>query len=91
MGFLREEHDSLMTSCNAEEPNKRNRSWANIAGQVPKPEKSNYTLEQLLKGLRPDKRLMVRLGEESPYRKEHPFILQKKQMPSSQLKYELEM
>lgn len=36
------------------------------------------TLAQPLKGTRPDERLMVRLGKDSPHRGEHPFILQKK-------------
>lgn len=53
-------------------------SWANVAARAPKPEKSKPTLTQPLKGSRADERLMVRLGEESPYRNEHPFILQKK-------------
>ena len=31
-----------------------------------------------LKGARPDERLMVRLGKDSPHRAEYPFVLQKK-------------
>ena len=53
-------------------------SWANVVARASKPEKSKPTLTQPLKGSRADERLMVRLGEESPYRNEHPFILQKK-------------
>lgn len=36
------------------------------------------SLIQPLRGARPDSRLMIRLGENSPHRNEHPFILQKK-------------
>lgn len=36
------------------------------------------TFAQRLKGTRADEGLMVRLGQDSPHRDEHPFILQKK-------------
>lgn len=36
------------------------------------------TLSKPLQGARTDLRLMVRLGENLPYRNEHPFFLQKK-------------
>lgn len=35
------------------------------------------SLMQPMKGMRPDLRLMIRLGEESPHRSQHPFLLQK--------------
>ncbi|MCJ1343275.1 hypothetical protein MMC31_001468 [Peltigera leucophlebia] len=53
-------------------------SWANVTVRAPKPEKSKPTLIQPLKGSRTNERLMVRLGEELPYRNEYPFIFQKK-------------
>ena len=74
-----EERDSSESRCKkARSKSKPKPSWANIAARAPKPEKSKFTLTQPLKGSRADKKLMVQLGEESPYRNEHPFILQKK-------------
>lgn len=39
---------------------------------------SKPTLQSPLNGNRADSRLMIRLGETSPHRNEHPFLLQKK-------------
>ena len=56
-------------------------TWANVAAQglsqTPKPT-TKPSLAQPLRGVRTDSRLMIRLGENSPHRNEHPFILQKK-------------
>ena len=56
-------------------------TWANVAAQgpsrAPKPT-TKSSLAQPLRGVRTDSRLMIRLGENSPHRNEHPFILQKK-------------
>lgn len=56
-------------------------TWANVATQslfhtlkpVAKP-----SLAQPLCGVCKDPRLMIQLGENTPHRKEHPFILQKR-------------
>lgn len=56
-------------------------SWANIAAQnAPKAPKATTkpSLKQPFRGMRADSRLMIRLGENSPHRNEHPFLLQKK-------------
>ena len=77
--MLVEERDSSKSRRKeARSKSKPKPSWANITARAPKPEKSKPTLTQPLKSLRTDEKLMVRLGEESPYRNEHPFILQKK-------------
>lgn len=52
-------------------------TWANFAAKKPKPEVEKPTLASPLKGSRPDERLMVRLGKDSPHRAEHQFALQK--------------
>ena len=56
-------------------------TWANVAAQgpsrTPKPTTKTF-LAQLFCGVRTDSRLIIRLGENSPYRNKHPFILQKK-------------
>ena len=56
-------------------------TWTNVAAQgpsqTPKPTTKPF-LEQPLRGVRTDSRLMIRLGENSPHRNEHLFILQKK-------------
>lgn len=53
-------------------------TWASVAAKRTKPEVGKPTLAALLRGSRPDERLMVRLGKDSPHRAEHPFVLQKK-------------
>lgn len=56
-------------------------TWASVAAKSPtrtsKPG-TKPSLTQPLRGVRTDSRLMIRLGENSPHRNEHPFILQKK-------------
>lgn len=54
------------------------KTWANIAAKNGNSDIRTPTLATPLKGLRPDERLMVRLGKDSPHRVEHPFALQKK-------------
>lgn len=49
-----------------------------MVAQSPKKNKTKPSLAQPLRGVREDSRLMVRLGENSPYKDEHPFLLQKK-------------
>lgn len=58
-----------------------------LVGQYCCPEPTSYghtksatkpSLAQSLQGIRVDGRLMVRLGENSPHRREHPFLLQTK-------------
>lgn len=63
--------ETLPTSANPD-------TWAKVAAQKGKPEAERPTLSYPLKRARPDERLMVRLGPESPHRAEHPFVLQKK-------------
>ena len=54
-------------------------TWANVAAsKAPKKMSNKPTLSKPLQGARTDSRLMVRLGENSPHRNEHPFLLQKK-------------
>lgn len=53
-------------------------SWANVAAKNSKPGVGKPTLASPLKGSRPDKKLMVRLGKNSPHQTEHSFALQKK-------------
>lgn len=50
-------------------------TWADVAAKKPKPEVRKPTLASPLKGSRPDERLMVRLGKDSPHRAEHLFAL----------------
>ena len=56
-------------------------TWANVAAQgpsrTPKPT-TKPSLAQPLRRVRIDSRLMIRLGENSPHRNKHLFILQKK-------------
>ena len=57
---------------------KKQESWAVVASQNKGNVLSKPSLTQPLRGTRPDARLMIRLGPESPHREEHPFVLQKK-------------
>ena len=54
---------------------KKQESWAVVASQNKGNALSKPSLTQPLRGTRPDARLMVRLGPESPHREEHPFVL----------------
>ena len=76
-------HDQANTTQAVELVNEQGKSatWANIAAQkppkTPKPP-TKPSLAEPLRGMRIDSRLMIRLGENSPHRREHPFLLEKK-------------
>lgn len=56
-------------------------TWASVAAKSPTQTSKPGTkpsLTQPLRGVHTDCRLMIRLGENSPYRNEYPFILQEK-------------
>lgn len=50
-------------------------TWASVVAKKPKPEIGKLTLASPVKGSRPDKKLMVRLGKDSPHRAKHLFVL----------------
>lgn len=73
-----EEGQETLSTGEAAQPSNSSNTWANVAAKKAKPEVGKPTLASPLKGSRPDERLMVRLGKDSPHRAEHPFVLQKK-------------
>lgn len=73
-----EEGQEILSIGKAAQPSNSSNTWANVAAKKAKPEIRKPTLVSPLKGSRPDERLMVRLGKDSPHRAEHPFVLQKK-------------
>ena len=73
-----EESQEVHSTGEAAQPSKSPNPWANVAAKKANPEIGKPTLAAPLKGVRPDERLMVRLGKDSPHRTEHPFVLQKK-------------
>lgn len=75
-----DQESATQSALPTDRPNKP-ATWANIAAQGPPQTTKPMTkpsLAQPLRGVRTDSRLMIRLGENSPHRNEHPFILQKK-------------
>ena len=74
----------------ADRPQGKTETWAEKATPNRQAVAGKPTLAQPLKGTQPDERLMVRLGQDSPHRGEHPFILQKKANAVLQAKLSLE-
>lgn len=74
------QENAIQASTPVSPPNK-SESWANVAAQnTPKAPKAatKPSLKQPFRGMQADSRIMIRLGENSPHRNEHPFLLQKK-------------
>ena len=73
-----EQHSDGAQAHKADRPQGKTGTWAERATPNCQTATGKPTLAQQLKGTRPDERLMVRLGQDSPHRGEQPFILQKK-------------
>lgn len=73
-----EEGQEILSTGEVAQPSNSSNTWANVAAKKAKPEIGKPTLVSPLKGSRPDERLMVRLGKDSPHRAEHSFVLQQK-------------
>lgn len=73
-----EQHSGGAKPHKANRPQGKTETWAEKVTLNFQIVAGKSTLAHPLKGIRPDKRLMVRLGQDLPYRGEHPFILQKK-------------
>ena len=73
-----EQHSDGAQAHKVDRPKGKTGTWAERATPNGQTVTGKPTLAQPLKGTRPDKRLMVRLGQDSPHRGEHPFIFQKK-------------
>ena len=70
-----EESQEILSTGEAAQPSKSPNIWANIAARKAKPEIGKPTLASPFKRARLDKRLMVRLGKNSPHRAKHLFQL----------------
>ncbi len=71
---MQKESEKIISTGKAARPNKSSNTWANVPVRKAKPEIGKLTLAFSLKKARANKRLMVCLEKDSPYRAEHPSL-----------------
>ena len=77
-GEITEQHSDGTQAHKVDRTQSKTGTWAERVTPNRQAGTGKPTLAQPLKGTQPDERLMVRLEQDSPYKGEHPFILQKK-------------